>query len=156
MTYVFDNSPLSVLFKNYYRRRFPSLWDKFDGLIAEGEIVSTREVLREIEDGAADTLRDWATDNGAIFTIPTRDEGAFVARIYAVPHFQQNIERQKLLKGGRNADPFVIAKAAVNGLTVVTMEQLRANAVKIPNICEHFQVPWMSLEDFMEAEGWQF
>lgn len=61
-----------------------------------------------------------------------------------------------MLKGGRNADPFVIAKAAVNGFTVVTMEQLRDNAVKIPNICNHFAIPWMSLEDFMEAESWEF
>lgn len=156
MTYVFDNSPLSVLFKNYYRRRFPSLWEKFDVLVEDGDIVSTREVLREIEDGATDSLREWAAENGDIFTIPNAEEGAFVARIYAVPHFQQNIERQKMLKGGRNADPFVIAKAAVNGMTVVTMEQLRDNAVKIPNICQHFGVPWMSLEAFMEAEGWEF
>ena len=34
MSYVFDNSPLSVLFKNFYRNTFPSLWDNFDGLDA--------------------------------------------------------------------------------------------------------------------------
>ncbi len=51
MTYVFDNSPLSTLFRNYYRRRFPSLWQHFDDLVDSGEIISTREVLREIEDG---------------------------------------------------------------------------------------------------------
>ncbi len=156
MTYVFDNSPLSTLFKNYYRRRFPTLWRHFDELVDNGDIVSTREVLREINDGAVDSLRDWAAQNQELFTIPNADEGTFVGQIYAVQHFQQNIERQKILKGGRNADSFVIAKAAVNGFTVVTMEQLRDNAVKIPNICNHFDIPWMSLEDFMEAEGWEF
>ncbi len=156
MTYVFDNSPLSTLFRNYYRRRFPTLWQHFDELIDNGDIVSTREVLREIKDGAVDSLRDWAAQNHELFTIPNADEGTFVGQIYAVQHFQQNIERQKMLKGGRNADPFVIAKAAVNGFTVVTMEQLRDNAVKIPNICNHFDIPWMSLEDFMESEGWEF
>ena len=156
MTYVFDNSPLSALFRNYYRRRFPTLWQHFDELVENGDIVSTREVLREIDDGAVDRLRDWSAENQELFTVPNADEGTFVGRIYAVQHFQQNIERQKMLKGGRNADPFVIAKAAVNGLTVVTMEQLRDNAVKIPNICDYFDIPWMSLEDFMEAEGWEF
>ncbi len=92
----------------------------------------------------------------ALFAMPTAAEGAFVARIYGVAHFQQNIEQQKLLKGGRNADPFVIAKAAVEGHTVVTMEQFRANAAKIPNICRHFGVPCLSLEEFFEAEGWEF
>ena len=156
MTYVFDNSPLSTLFRNYYRRLFPTLWQNFDELVDNGGIVSTREVLREIEDGPVESLREWAAQNGEIFTIPNAEEGAFVVRIYAVQHFQQNIERQKMLKGGRNADPFVIAKAAVTERTVVTMEQRQPNAVKIPNICDHFGIPSMTLEDFMETEGWEF
>ena len=156
MTYVFDTSPLSTLFKNYYRRRFPTLWQHFDELVDNGDIVSTREVLREIEDGPVESLREWAAQNGELFTMPAAEEGGFVARIYAVQHFQQNIERQKMLKGGRNADPFVIAKAAVTERTVVTMEQWQPNAAKIPNICDHFDIPCVTLEDFMETEGWEF
>jgi len=38
----------------------------------------------------------------------------------------------------------------------VTMELLRPNAAKIPNICQHFGVACMTLEQFMEAEGWKF
>jgi hypothetical protein len=154
--YVFDNSPLSSLFKNYYRKRFPSLWKNFDALVAEGALVSTREALREIEDSSIIELREWAKDNQGLFAVPTAAEGAFVARIYAVPHFQQNIEQQKLLKGGRNADPFVIARASVEKRTVVTMEKFKPNAAKIPNICQQFGVGCMTLEEFMEAENWQF
>lgn len=156
MTYVFDTSPLSTLFNNYYRRRFPTLWQRFDELVNNGDIVSTREVLREIEDGPVETLREWTAQNGELFTMPNAEEGAFVTRIYAVQHFQQNIERQKLLRGGRNADPFVIAKAAVTNRTVVTMERRQPTAVKIPNICDHFGIPCATLEDFMETEGWEF
>lgn len=156
MTYVFDNSPLSALFRNYYRRRFPSLWRRFDDLVIDGNIVSTREVRRELEDGPDESLREWVAQNRELFTIPNAEEGAFVARIYVVPHFQQNIELQKLLRGGRNADPFVIAKAALTEGTVVTMERIRPNAAKIPNICDHFGIPCMTLEEFMESEGWEF
>jgi hypothetical protein len=88
--------------------------------------------------------------------MPVAAEGAFIARIYAVPHFQQNIEQRKLLKGGTHADAFVIAKAAVEGRAVVTVERIRPKAVKIPNICQHFGVPCLSLEEFMEEEGWEF
>ena len=56
MTYVFDSSPLWTLFQNYYRRRFPSLWQRFDDLVVNGDIVSTREVLREAEDGPIESL----------------------------------------------------------------------------------------------------
>ncbi len=156
MTYVFDNSPLSVLFKSYYPARFPSLWARFDQLVDGGSIVSTREVLREIEIGPIPPMRDWADGRRDIFSVPTAEEGAFVARIYAIPHFQQNIEAQKLLRGGRNADPFVIAKAAIEDRCVVTMERIKPNAVKIPNICERFGVRCLTLEEFMEEEGWVF
>lgn len=156
MSYSFDNSPLSVLFKNYYRRRFPSLWRRFDSLVEEGRLLSTREVLREIENGAPESLRDWAANNHALFPAPTAAEGAFVAQVYRIPQFQQNIELQKILRGGLNADAFVIARAAVGGAAVVTMEIFRPNAARIPNICQHFNVPCLTLEQFMEREGWEF
>jgi hypothetical protein len=154
--YVFDTSPLSALFRNYYRRRFPTLWQNFDVLVATDGIVSTREAYREVEDCPIAELRDWSANNQALFAVPTAVEGAFVARIYGVPHFQQNLEQQKLLKGGRIADPFIIARAAAEKRTVVTMELFKHNAAKIPNICRHFNVPCLTLEEFMEAEGWQF
>lgn len=118
--------------------------------------VSTREALHEIMDGQITDLREWAENNQELFATPTAAEGAFVVRIYAVPHFQQNIELQKLLKGGHNADPFVIARAAVEDRRVVTMERFKANAAKIPNICRHFGIRCLTLEEFMEVEGWQF
>jgi hypothetical protein len=156
VSYVFDNSPLSTLFRNYYPQRFPTLWKRFHQLVADGNLVSTREVLREIEDGPIESLTAWAWDNEGLFEVPTKDEGAFVTKIYAVRHFQQNIEQQKILKGGKNADAFVVAKAAVDKKTVVTMETLRPDAARIPNICQHFNVPYLSLEGFMEKEDWQF
>src|SRR3546814_7074070 len=106
--YGFDNSPLSVLFRNYYRGRFPPLWDRFDGLVADGHIVSTREVCREGEDSSLENLRAGAAQQHAVFHIPTAAEGTFVAGIYAVTHFPPNIEPKTLLQGGRTAAPFVI------------------------------------------------
>lgn len=156
MSYVFDTSPLSTLFRNYYRNRFPSLWERFDYLVETGEIVSTREVFREVEDGPVASLLEWAKQNRNLFTTPNAAEGVFVGRIYTISHFQQNIEQQKLLKGGNNADPFVIAKAYSENKTVVTMELLKSGASKIPNICHHFSIPCITLEKFMEEENWKF
>ena len=79
MSYVFDNSPLSALFRNYYRKTFPSLWQRFDQLVDDGRLVSTREVFREIEDGPSESLLEWAKNNRALFATPTAEEGAFVA-----------------------------------------------------------------------------
>ncbi len=150
-----QHSPFVSLFKNFYPSTFVTLWENFDALIYAEEIVSTREVYREIE-RQDDELKESAKAHKAIFTTPTPEEGAFVSRIYRVAHFQANIEEQKLLKGGTNADAFVIAKAAVSRASVVTLEESRPNAAKIPNICEHFGVPCFSLEEFMQEEGWRF
>ena len=156
MSYVFDTSPFSTLFKNYYRRTFRSLWERFDELVEDGSIVSTREVLRELEDGPVESATQWAQQHATLFATPTAAEGLFVARIYSVTHFQQNIEQRKILRGGRNADPFVIAKAAIERRTVVTVEEFKPNAVKVPNICSQFGIKCLSLADFMDEEGWEF
>ena len=156
MIYVFDTSPFSILFRHYYPRRFPSLWQRFDALMVKDVITSTREVRREIEVSSIETMRDWAKNNSVIFTTPTPHEANFVARIFAVRHFQHNVEIQKRFKGGNNADPFVIAKAYTINATVVTEERLKPNAAKIPNICAHFDVACINFESFMEAENWTF
>jgi hypothetical protein len=156
MAYVFDTNAFSQLFHSYYRNRFPTLWANFDALIADGSITSTREAFREIEDDRVAALREWAATHRELFPAPTADEAAFVARIFAVRRFQQVIEQKKLYKGGKNADPFIIARAAVTEGSVVTMESEPKNGAKIPNICRHFSIPCLSLEGFMEEEGWQF
>ncbi len=156
MTYVFDTSPFSALFKSFYRRRFPTLWAQFDALTEQGSIVSTREVLRELEGFGLPELQEWLGNNRDIFSTPTAGEAAYVAQIFAVPHFQQNIELKKIYKGGLQADTFVVAKAAVIEGTVVTLEKSAPNSARIPNICEHFGIKCINLEEFMEAEGWEF
>ena len=156
MIYVLDTNVISNLHKNYYRKRFVSLWKEFDQLVAVGKITSTREAFRELHDGVRGGDTEWANANEALFVTPNAKEASFVGEIYSVAHFQANIERQKLFKGGRNADAFIVARAyAINGV-VVTMERLKPNAVRIPNICDHFEIPFLDLEGFMETEGWEF
>ncbi|MDG9669419.1 DUF4411 family protein [Hahella sp. CR1] len=157
MIYVFDTSAFRDVFKSYYKERFPSLWEKFDAMILNGSIVSTREVMKEIEE-QTDDLKEWSEQNQDVFSIPTPKEAGFIREIYNVKHFQANIEQKKLLKGGKNADPFVIAAAAGRDpiASVVTLEKEKPGAAKIPNICKHFKVPCINLEQFMEAEDWRF
>ena len=156
MIYVFDTSAFSQLFRSYYRSRFPSLWEQFEQLVADGQITSTREALRELEDRSIPGIPDWCADNPHIFPAPTAEEGAFVARIFAVAHFQQVIEQKKLLKGGKNADPFLVARAGVLGASLVSMEEEKPNSAKVPNICKHFGIPCLTVERFMEEEDWTF
>ena len=154
--YVFDTNVFILFFSSYYPDSFPTLWKQFDQLVAKGQITSTREVRRELEGRGNKTLQNWLKTAKELFPAPTANEAQFVTAIYAMTHFQQNIERKKLLKGGNAADPFVIARAKILSATVVTLERERPNSVKIPNICKHFSIPCVSLERFMKLENWSF
>jgi len=84
MIYVFDTSSFIVL-GHYFPQRFPSFWQNLDQAVADGEVLSVREVLNELK--------------------------------------------------GRGNKP---------------------HAARIPNVCDHFDIPWTSIEGFMEHMGWKF
>ena len=156
MIYVFDTSSIRSL-QHFYPSVFKTIWDGLDGLVQQQNLISTREVWNEVgrQNVSADVLA-WAKSNKQIFTTPTSAELQFVAQILQIKHFQGLIGEQQRLKGTPVADPFVIACAKIKGGTVVTEEQPKPNAAKIPNVCEHFNVPCIDLEGFMQQQGWNF
>ena len=157
MKYVFDTNTLNSIFKFYYQDTFRGFWQNFNSMVKSGEIVSVKEVRRELSRWESWTnVKAWASNYQDFFANPTEDELQFITRIYAVKHFQQNIEQRKLLKGEPVADAFVIARAAVNDATIVSEEKFRPNAAKIPNICRYFKIDCIYLKEFLVKEGWHF
>lgn len=155
--YILDTNTLSQLFRFYYRDNFPSLWIKFEQLVFDSRVLSTREVLRELGDGKkAELAYAWAVDHENLFPDPGMGEVRFVSRIFAVRHFQQNLQSKKGKPRKQVADPFVIAQAKQTGGTVVTEEAKPPNGARIPNICEHFEIPCIDLQQLMDREGWVF
>ncbi len=156
MTYVFDTSAFIVL-KNYYLGAFATLWSRIDSMADAGSIISVREVFNELAAyNDADFIQEWAKVHKPIFHAPSNAETLAVQRIFAVQHFQSLISAKALLKGTPVADPFVVAAGLIQGAVVVTQEQLKPNAAKIPNVCERFNVRCLDLQGFMAAEGWAF
>ena len=156
MIYVFDTSSIRSL-QHFYSSVFKTIWDGLDGLVQQQNLISTREVWNELgrQKVSADVLA-WAKHNKQIFTTPNAAELQFVAQIFQIKHFQSLIGEQQRLKGTPVADPFIIACAKIKNGTVVTEEQLKPNAAKIPNVCAHFKVPCIDLEKFMQQQGWTF
>lgn len=156
MIYVFDTNSLSNL-KHFYPGIFKSVWQGLETLIKNGELISTREVWKEMERGNSNKhTNHFFKTHKEIFTMPTAAELQFVAEIFQHKHFQMLIGEQQRLKGTPVADPFVIACAKIKGGTVVTEEQLKPHAAKIPNVCQHFNIPCINLETFMQHQGWSF
>ena len=157
MDYVIDTNTLTAIFRHYFVDRFPSFWEKFNEMRTKERICSVREVFNEIREMKRDDdLEYWAKDNRDFFHDPTPRELEFITEIYRVNHFRQNLERKKLLHGGPFADPFIIAKASVEGAIVVTQEQYKEGGTKIPNICHHFNIEYFDLKGLLRQEKWVF
>jgi hypothetical protein len=157
MDYVFDNNTLTAIFRHYYVDQFPSFWEKFNRAKGNNRICSVREVVNEIKElKRDDELEKWIKVNREFFHDPSSKELVFIGEIYRVKHFQNNIEKKKILHGGPFADPFIIAKAKIEDAIVITQEHFRENGAQIPNICDHFHIEYMDLKGFLSRENWVF
>lgn len=157
MIYVFDTNSISNILNHYYKDRFPSFWEKYDEMVKLGNIISVREVRNELTGKFEEEMIELLMKHNADFFLsPTPTELSFITQIYSVNHFQQNLDKKKILSGGFFADPFVIAKAWALKGTVITEEHYKENGAKIPNICNHFKIPCKKLEGFLKEEDWKF
>lgn len=50
----------------------------------------------------------------------------------------------------------LIANEKIVSVREVFNELHNYNAAKLPNVCEHFEVPCHNLETFMKVQGWTF
>ena len=156
MAYVFDANSFIVI-GHYYPQQFPTFWKRFDHAVKIGKVVSVREVFRELDQKAAeDHLIDWIKLHKHIFITPSPAEMRFASSIFTVPHFQASLPNRNRLGNTPFADPFVIALAKVMNYCVVTQENKKPHAARIPHICEHFEVDCTNLQGFMKREGWSF
>lgn len=112
--YCIDTNPLIDMWRRTYPRDvFGKLWNSFEGLIEEGVVISTREVLKELEKVDDDLSKKWAKNFKAMFIDPGVSELEKVKEIER--RFLNFIDNSKTTP---EADPFVIAVAISKGLTV--------------------------------------
>lgn len=152
MKYVFDSGPF-IDCRYYFPKIFKSYWAKLNILAENKDILSVKEVYNEIQKGS-DIVSDWAYKNIDIFEKPSNEEFEIVKNILS--RHKELIRIVNFSGGSPVADPFIIAKAKMSNLTVVTQESYRENAHKIPNICKELNVKYITLEEFMINEGWKF
>jgi hypothetical protein len=150
--YIFDSGPFIDL-KNYPVDVFTSLWENFSQMISDGEILSSSEVFRELED-YDDEIADWAKKNKTIFIKPTLEEQGEVQKILEV--HPDLVKEEAILLGKPYADPFVIAQAKLHNCFLVHSEKFKQNAHKIPNVCKTFKVDEINLFEFFRREKWKF
>jgi len=150
--YVFDTNVFITL-GLYYPSRFPTIWERINKLVQNGKLCSVREVRNELELGnASPHISEWVKANHKIFKIPTEEEQRIVREILSDNRFRGLVKKENILKGLPVADPFIIAAAKVHKGIVVTQENYKPDAARIPTVCNVLKVNWINLEKFLERE----
>ncbi|MEW2522328.1 DUF4411 family protein [Actinacidiphila alni] len=153
--YSVDTSALLDGLERYYpQATFPGLWEKIDGLVAEGRFFVSEEVWEEARVHDAATKIWLETHPKESIVVPTDTSVAAEVQSILVdyPRLVAN------MKGRNRADAFVIAVARKLGGVVVTGEGSdgNENRPKIPFICLRSQIECIRFIDIIRIEGWSF
>lgn len=152
MKYLMDSNTYIQAKNQYYGMVFcPAYWDWLDAKFASGEVGSIEFMGQEIKAGN-DDLADWAQQRSNHFIAHddelTQSVFSDIVNFVMAQDFDPANRDNFLAKG----DPWLIAKAKTMGATVVTHEATYSPAtrkVKIPNICQQFDVLCISTFDLL-------
>lgn len=153
MNFTLDTNILIRMANQYPRGIFPSVWDRLEELIESGHACICEEVHEEVHRGT-DELFTWANDQKAFICEMTAQEVALVAKIAgAYPEWVRETQNA--------ADPFLIAHASVDHLTVVSDEREAGMGViaknqKVPNVARANGVPCLDFFGMATQLGWRF
>ena len=159
MRYLLDANTYIQAKNQYYGMDIcPAYWSWLEQQYHLGIIGSIDMISRELKEGN-DDLADWVKVRPQHF-IPNDDEetqSIFTEIVHAVMEGDYNSgNRDSFLA---KADPWIIAKAKVMDATVVSHEaHLTPNTkkVKIPNICQQFEVPCINTFELLRELKAQF
>lgn len=158
--YIIDASSLIALNIHNPIDVFPSVWVKLATLISKDFLVSPKEVLKEIHDKDS-KLSDWVKKQKNLFKEPTQRQLEIVGEILSNYPSIIKVDRKTA------ADPFVIALAVEIATRkqktlfevkriVVTEERLVGNKIRIPFICQKYNIDSVNVVDMFRTEGITF
>jgi Domain of unknown function (DUF4411) len=152
-TYMIDTMVVINLHRILPRDVWPSVWDRVEKLVADGRGFTLRQVIEELEK-VDDECGPWAKGLDGFVMDAEEPEIRLVSQITKDhPGWVQ--------EGSNDADPWVIAHAAVHACYVVTEERAKGpgtpdEKLKIPNVAAEHNVECMNFNDLARREGWVF
>ncbi|WMT43722.1 MAG: DUF4411 family protein [Cuniculiplasma divulgatum] len=155
-----DSSSLIELNRHNPIDVFPSVWKNMESLISKGLLIAPTEVLYEITE-RDDQLAKWAKEQTSFFRTPTQKQIEILKGILKAYPSMVREDRKY------DADPWVIALAiemttdSQQTLTpikriVVTEEKLRGEKIRIPYVCQKYNIDSIDIIEMFRIEGWKF
>jgi len=159
LSYLLDANVFIEAKNRYYGFDIvPAFWEWLDQKQENGEIASISAVYNELVQGN-DALSVWVkARKGSGWWLDVADKdvqdkyGEIANWVMASMHFTQ-AAKDEFLTG---ADPWLIAKAIVLGVEVVTHESFdekRKNKVTIPVVCKYFDVVYLDTFELIRSFG---
>jgi hypothetical protein len=150
--YCIDTSALIDFNRTYPKEIFPTLWEKMELMIKNGNLVAPKEVFKEILKWD-DSLTTWAKRHQSMFKDLTDEQIGKVKKI--LTDFPRLVDPDKETP---DADPFIVALAMTGGDIVVTSEKMSnpGGRPKIQDVCEKKGIRCITLLDFFKEMGWKF
>jgi len=142
---------LDAWVRHYPPDVFPSIWVKMDESAKRNDIVVVEEVVQELK-RKDDEIFKWVKDRGTMIVPIDGNMQARVAQI--MTKYGRLVDTRKNRSG---CDPWVIALASAQGLTVVTGEKASGNLrkPKIPDVCNDLGIPCIGIVDLFRQQGWR-
>jgi len=159
-SYVIDSSSLIDLNRHSPIDVFPSVWNNLESLISQDRLVAPLEVLNEITQ-TDDQLYKWAKEQANLFREPTEKQIEIVKDILKIYPSMVKEDREY------DADSWVIALAIEmksnpqqtllqKEIIIVTEEKIRGEKVRIPYVCQKYQIDSIGIIEMFRIEGWKF
>ena len=158
--YIMDTSSLVELNRHNPIDVFPSVWNNLESLSKKGLLVAPAEVLSEVKE-RDDELASWAKKNNSIFRPPTKKQIEILKDI--LKNYPALVKEDRRY----DADAWVVALAVEMKTSrqqtiidvkriVVTEEKLRGEKVKIPLVCQKYEIEAIGIIEMFRIEGWKF
>ncbi|MGL6225523.1 MAG: DUF4411 family protein [Thermoguttaceae bacterium] len=147
--------------KRFYRFSFvPAFWDTLLKEHSDTKIHTLSAAVNEIDRGN-DRLKNWIRDhvpNDFVLESDSETQKTYSAiKKWVDSHtLFSRAEKEKFASA---ADGWLIAHAKTHKMTVVTLEQpvdKNSTKIKIPNVCQRFNVLCYTLYDFLESLNVRF
>lgn len=136
-TYVIDACSLIDASKRYpiNKKTFKPIWDKFAEMFEQGNLISSVEILAELQD---EDLREWIPPFKYAFKPLTQEIQANAVTI--LREYPNIINIKKNNKASSNGDPFLIATAMCDtGNKIVVTNEKNNKQFGIPRICSEYR-----------------
>lgn len=149
IVYCIDTSSLINL-KPYRSDVFPTIWNKLENMIRNGELISHLQVYKEIEVGR-DEIYNWCKNKNNNKMFRDVDECQIQKFQDIKRQYDSNYWENEINKTGPWADPWVIALSICEEAFIVADEKSVPN--RIPVISAVFGVKCLELLDFFKETG---